>query len=154
RLGPAAATRKPGDPAVDQPSQAVAPPRHRVERIHWLDGIRGAAAMFVVLHHMWLTSWPSFPRDAGPWWLGWLLYGHMAVAIFIVVSGFSLALVPIGNGGRLSGGVRRFLRRRAWRILPAYWAALVLSVLVTAILLRPDYGPAAMARTLGVHGLL
>ena len=110
--------------------------------------------MFVVFHHMWLTSWTSFPREGGPWWLGWLLYGHMAVAVFIVVSGFSLALAPLGNAGRLSGGVRRFLRRRAWRILPAYWAALVLSVLVTAILLRPDYGPGAMAQTLGVHGLL
>jgi peptidoglycan/LPS O-acetylase OafA/YrhL len=110
--------------------------------------------MFVVLHHIWLTSWPSFPRDTGPWWLGWLLYGHMAVAIFIVVSGFSLALVPMRNGGTLSGGVRRFLRRRAWRILPAYWAALILSVLVTALFLRPDLGPGAIGRSLAVHGLL
>jgi peptidoglycan/LPS O-acetylase OafA/YrhL len=107
--------------------------------------------MFVVLHHIWLTS---FPSSTGPWWLEWLRYGHMAVAIFIVVSGFSLALVPMRNGGRLSGGVRRFLRRRAWRILPAYWAALILSLLVTAILLRPDLGPAAVGKSLAVHGLL
>jgi peptidoglycan/LPS O-acetylase OafA/YrhL len=110
--------------------------------------------MFVVLHHMWLTAWPDFPTDTGPWWLGWLLYGHMAVAIFIVVSGFSLALIPMRNGGRLSGGVRRFLRRRAWRILPAYWAALILSVLVTAVFLRPELGPGAIGRTVAVHGLL
>jgi peptidoglycan/LPS O-acetylase OafA/YrhL len=135
-------------------SEAVASPARGDARVHWLDGVRGAAAMFVVLHHIWLTSWPSFPRDTGPWWLGWLLYGHMAVAIFIVVSGFSLALVPMRNGGNLSGGVRRFLRRRAWRILPAYWAALILSVLVTALFLRPDLGPAAIGRSLAVHGLL
>jgi peptidoglycan/LPS O-acetylase OafA/YrhL len=110
--------------------------------------------MFVVLHHIWLTTWPDFPRNTGPWWLGWLLYGHMAVAIFIVVSGFSLALAPMRNGGKLSGGVRRFLRRRAWRILPAYWAALILSILVTAVLLQPDLGPGAIGRTLAVHGLL
>ena len=110
--------------------------------------------MFVVLHHIWLTSWPSFPHITGPWWLGWLLYGHMAVAVFIVVSGFSLALAPMRNGGALPGGVRRFLRRRAWRILPAYWAALILSVPVTALLLSPDLGPGAAARSLGVHGLL
>jgi peptidoglycan/LPS O-acetylase OafA/YrhL len=103
---------------------------------------------------MWLTTWPSFPSNSGPWWLGWLLYGHMAVAVFIVVSGFSLALVPMRHGGRLTGGVRRFLRRRAWRILPAYWAALVLSVLVTAVLLRPELGPTAVVRSLAVHGLL
>jgi peptidoglycan/LPS O-acetylase OafA/YrhL len=110
--------------------------------------------MFVVLHHMWLASWPGFPTNTGPWWLGWLLYGHMAVAIFIVVSGFSLALAPIRNGGELAGGVRRFLRRRAWRILPAYWAALILSVLVTAVLLHPELGPGVQAKTLAVHGLL
>jgi peptidoglycan/LPS O-acetylase OafA/YrhL len=110
--------------------------------------------MFVVLHHLWLTTWPDFPSNTGPWWLGWLLYGHMAVAIFIVVSGFSLGMAPMRNGGSLSGGVRRFLRRRAWRILPAYWAALILSILVTAVLLRPEIGPGAWTRTLIVHGLL
>lgn len=110
--------------------------------------------MFVVLHHIWLTTWPTFPTNTGPWWLGWLLYGHMAVAIFIVVSGFSLALAPMSKGGTLSGGVRHFLRRRAWRILPAYWAALILSLVVTAVLLQPDLGPGAIGKSLAVHGLL
>jgi peptidoglycan/LPS O-acetylase OafA/YrhL len=126
----------------------------RSGRIDWLDGVRGGAAVFVVLHHIWLTSWPSFPHVTGPRWLGWLLYGHMAVAVFIVVSGFSLALAPMRNGGTLPGGVRRFLRRRAWRILPAYWAALVVSVAITALFLDHDLGPGAIARALGVHGLL
>jgi peptidoglycan/LPS O-acetylase OafA/YrhL len=123
-------------------------------RVEWLDGVRGAAALFVVLHHMWLSTWMTFPRTTGPWWLSWLLYGHMAVAVFIVVSGFSLALVPIRNGGELAGGVKRFLRRRAWRILPAYWAALIVSVVLTKVFLASGYGPAAMGRTLAVHGLL
>lgn len=110
--------------------------------------------MFVVLHHIWLETWPGFPVNTGPWWLGWLLYGHLAVAVFIVVSGFSLALVPLRTGGRLPGGMRRFIRRRAWRILPAYWAALIVSALVTFILLRQDVGPAEAAKSLVVHGLL
>lgn len=126
----------------------------RGNRVHWLDGIRGGAAVFVVLHHIFLTTWPTFPTNTGPWWLGWLLYGHMAVAIFIVVSGFSLALAPMSKGGTLSGGVRHFLRRRAWRILPAYWAALILSLVVTAVLLQPDLGPGAIGKSLAVHGLL
>jgi peptidoglycan/LPS O-acetylase OafA/YrhL len=123
-------------------------------RVQWLDGVRGGAALFVVLHHFYLSTWPSFPDSTGPWWLRWLLYGHLAVAIFIVVSGFSLALVPMRNGGELAGGVRRFLRRRAWRIIPAYWAALILSLLVTAVLLRPELGPVDLGRSLVVHGLL
>jgi peptidoglycan/LPS O-acetylase OafA/YrhL len=110
--------------------------------------------MFVVLHHTWLSVWPGFPHDDGPWWLGWLLYGHLAVAIFIVVSGFSLALVPLREGMRLRGGTRRFVRRRAWRILPAYWVALVISTLVTAYLVRPELGATTVAKAFVVHGLL
>ena len=123
-------------------------------RVAWLDGVRGAAAMFVVLHHMWLAVWPAFPRNTGPWWLGPLLYGHLAVAVFIVVSGFSLALAPLENGARLRGGARRFIRRRAWRILPAYWVALVLSTVIAASLLHSVTGPGTIARSVAVHGLL
>jgi peptidoglycan/LPS O-acetylase OafA/YrhL len=135
-------------------SAVVANPGRGDARVQWLDGVRGAAAMFVVLHHIWLATWPTFPTNTGPSWLGWLLYGHMAVAIFIVVSGFSLALAPLRHGGNLSGGVPRFLRRRAWRILPAYWAALILSVLITAVFLHPELGPGALGKSLAVHGLL
>ena len=110
--------------------------------------------MFVVLHHAWLATWPDFPHNAGPWWLGWLLYGHLAVAVFIVVSGFSLALAPMRDNGQLRGGVSRFVRRRAWRILPAYWAALIFSMLITAYLLRPDLGAMEVSKSLAVHGLL
>jgi peptidoglycan/LPS O-acetylase OafA/YrhL len=134
---------------------AVASPPRPAARVHWLDGVRGVAATFVVVHHMWSAVWPTTaPVNLGPWWLGWLLYGHMAVATFIVVSGFSLALAPMRNGGTLSGGVRRFLRRRAWRILPAYFAALVLSILISAVLLEPELSPSEIARTFGVYGLL
>jgi peptidoglycan/LPS O-acetylase OafA/YrhL len=136
-------------------SASIAAPAQAGGRVHWLDGVRGAAATFVVIHHIWLTAWPSdAPINPGPWWLGWLLYGHMAVVTFIVVSGFSLALAPMRSGGTLVGGVRRFLRRRAWRILPAYWAALALSIFLTAAFLQPDLGPGAIARSVGVYGLL
>jgi peptidoglycan/LPS O-acetylase OafA/YrhL len=137
------------------PAAAAAPARvSSAPRVPWLDGVRGVAAMFVVAHHMWLAVWPAFPRDTGPWWLGPLLYGHLAVAVFIVVSGFSLALAPLRNGGRLPGGVRRFIRRRAWRILPAYWVALVFSTVVAATLLHSVTGTGAIAKSLAVHGLL
>lgn len=123
-------------------------------RITWLDGIRGAAALFVVLHHIWLRVWPAFPEDTGPWWLGWLLYGHLAVAVFIVVSGFSLSLGPIRHGARLSGGLSRFLRRRAWRIIPPYWAALAFSTLVAAVFLHRYGSNGELLRAVSVHGLL
>jgi peptidoglycan/LPS O-acetylase OafA/YrhL len=120
----------------------------------WLDGMRGAAAVFVVFHHMWLAVWPGFPSDNGPWFLGGLLYGHLAVALFIVVSGVSLALVPLSEGSRLRGGMRQFVRRRAWRILPAYWVALIFSTIVTGYLLSSDEATTTIAKAFVVHGLL
>jgi peptidoglycan/LPS O-acetylase OafA/YrhL len=52
-----------------------------------VDRIRGAAAMFVILHHTWLGVWREFPPNAGPARAGWMLYGQHAVAVFIVASG-------------------------------------------------------------------
>jgi peptidoglycan/LPS O-acetylase OafA/YrhL len=125
-----------------------------MRRVAWLDAIRGAAALFVVIHHTWMAVWPAYPRTTGPWWLGWLLYGHLAVAVFIVVSGFSLSLAPVQRGDTLSGGPRRFIRRRAWRILPPYWAALIISTLVTWLVLQPTLSPHTVARGFVVHGML
>ncbi|MEU2739609.1 acyltransferase [Streptomyces sp. NPDC007095] len=112
----------------------VSPPLERPEtrgrdQVLGLDGLRGLAALYVLLFHCRLLTMPGFPENSGPAWLGWLMYGRLAVVFFLVLSGFSLAISPARNGWQL-GGVSRFLRRRAWRILPPYWAALALSLVV------------------------
>ena len=38
--------------------------------------------------------------------------------------------------------------------MPAYWAALIFSMLITAYLLRPDLGATEVSKSLAVHGLL
>src|SRR4051794_4018005 len=121
---------------ADHPAAIAAqtPGVERRGRVEWLDGVRGCAAVYVMLHHIWLAAYPHFPVNSGPWYLGWLLYGHLGVAVFIVVSGFSLTLQPTRHGMRLPGGARGFGRRRAWRILPAYWAALAYSGIVVILL--------------------
>ena len=121
-------------------------------RLIGLDGIRGLAALFVVLHHCWLVSFPGFPANTGPAWTGWLVYGHLAVVAFIVLSGFSLTIAPARSDWQLSG-IRRFFRRRAWRILPPYWAALAFS-LVVAWTLIPSAGGPPTGRSVLIHGLL
>lgn len=123
-------------------------------RISWLDGVRACAALFVVWHHIWLAIYPGYPRITGPVWLGWLLYGHFAVVVFIVVSGYSLSLVPSHQGYQLPGGPRGFARRRAWRILPPYWAALLISMAMVVTLLAPRGETEVTGKTLLVHGLL
>jgi peptidoglycan/LPS O-acetylase OafA/YrhL len=130
----------------------VAVPRER-SRVVGLDGIRGLAALFVVLHHCWLMAFPGFPDNTGPAWTGFLLYGHFAVVVFITLSGFSLAISPARKGWQL-GGKKRFAVRRAWRILPPYWAALALSLVIAwAVVPQPGSGP-PNGRTVVVYGLL
>ena len=125
----------------------------RSHRLAGLDGIRGLAALYVVVNHVFLRAFPGYPVDHAPFWAGWFIYGRFAVVVFIVLSGFSLALSPARHGGRLDG-VSRFARRRARRILPAYWAALVFSLAVAWILVpQPGYG-APDARSVLVNGLL
>jgi peptidoglycan/LPS O-acetylase OafA/YrhL len=116
------------------------------KRVQWLDGVRALAATFVMLHHSFLMTVGGYPGNNGPWFTDWLIYGHLAVSVFIVVSGYSLALAPIRNGFRFKDGAVGFLRRRFWRIVPPYWAALVLvTLLIAAGLTDPangtDYGP-------------
>ncbi|MBN6054687.1 acyltransferase, partial [Nonomuraea sp. RK-328] len=139
--------------AAGFPERSVRLVPERSARLSGLDGIRGLAALFVVLHHCRLLSFPGFPADTGPAWASWLLYGHFAVVVFIALSGFSLAVKPARSGWRL-GGLRRFARRRAWRILPPYWAALVFSLAVAwALVPQPGQGPPT-AKSVVFHGLL
>ena len=130
-----------------------APPGLRKPRLSGLDGIRGLAALFVVLHHCRLLSFPGFPADTGPGWLSWLLYGHFAVVLFIALSGFSLAVSPARHDWRLDG-LRRFARRRAWRILPPYWAALLFSLVVAWTLVPQPGQGAPTGKSVAIYGLL
>lgn len=122
-------------------------------RLAGLDGIRGLAALFVVAHHSYLLAFPGYPANTGPWWLGWLLYGHFAVAVFIVLSGFSLAVVPARTGWRV-GNVGRFAHRRAWRILPTFWPALLFSLVVAWTLVPQPGESTPTGKSVLVNGLL
>ena len=88
-------------------------------RVVGLDGVRGLAALFVVMNHIFLRAWPGYPVDHAPLWAAWFIYGRFAVVVFIVLSGFSLGLAPARSGWRLDS-VAKFAHRRAWRILPPY----------------------------------
>jgi peptidoglycan/LPS O-acetylase OafA/YrhL len=126
---------------------------HLRGRIAGLDGVRGLAALYVVVNHIFLRAFPGYPVDNAPFWAAWFIYGRFAVVVFIVLSGLSLALSPARHGWRLDG-VARFARRRAWRILPPYLAALVFS-LVVAWLIIPQPGEGVPdLRSVVVNGLL
>ena len=75
--------------------------------IAYLDGLRALAALLVVFHHIFFIVQPSsLPTTPG---LGksvqflFLLFGHDAVDIFIVLSGFCLMLPVVRGDGFLAG---------------------------------------------------
>ena len=123
------------------------------QRLAGLDGLRGLAALFVVVNHIFLRTFPGYPRDRAPFWAGWLIYGRFAVVVFIVLSGFSLALAPARHGWRLDD-LARFAYRRARRILPAYWAALAFSLAVAWLMAAPPGQAVPDGRSVVVNGLL
>lgn len=96
-------------------------------RFAFLDGIRGYAALYVALFHALsilplenLTPLAHFLRSIS-------VYGSYAVAVFITLSGFVLAL-PYVTHGFERWSLSRFLQRRARRILPPYYIAALLSL--------------------------
>ena len=92
------------------------------EGISGFGGLRAIAALTVVSYHV--ASWSGLTR--GGWFapIWWELKG--GVVIFFVISG-ALLYLPYARALRDGSGLpgwRRYARRRAVRILPAYWVAL------------------------------
>jgi peptidoglycan/LPS O-acetylase OafA/YrhL len=96
-----------------------------------VEGLRGLAALYVFLYHVWQTGISHQGATLSvllPLTLPWLQFGHFAVAVFIVISGYCLGL-PVAQRLKAPFDVRRFAMRRARRLGPAYVLALFLSVI-------------------------
>jgi peptidoglycan/LPS O-acetylase OafA/YrhL len=140
----------------EHPPAAAAPATEatRPGRVVGLDGIRGLAALYVVAYHIFVRAWPKYPSAYhAPFWAAWLSYGRGAVAMFIVLSGFSLGLGPARSGWKLKS-TATYAHRRAWRILPPYWAALVFSLVMTWFVLAQPGWPVPNGKSVVVYGLL
>src|SRR6516165_1734162 len=143
-------TTAPAAPAAPAGAIAATQPG----RVAGLDGIRGLAALFVVLNHIFERAWPGYPAaNHAPFWAAWMIYGRFAVVIFIALSGFSLGLGPARSGWRFKS-IATYAHRRAWRILPSYWAALVFSLLVTWYVLAQPGWALPNGKSVVVYGLL
>jgi peptidoglycan/LPS O-acetylase OafA/YrhL len=135
------------------PAAAAAASASPPQWLSGLDGIRGLAALYVVVNHIFLRAFPGYPVDGAPFWAGWFIYGRFAVVLFIVLSGFSLALSPARRGWRLDS-LPRFAHRRIRRIVPAYWAALAFSLAVAWLIVPPPGQGVPDVRSVVVNGLL
>ncbi len=99
-----------------------------------LDGVRGLAALLVVLYHLdWYRSLPTLV-ERFPGWLRVGLVEHggsLGVTVFFVLSGFVMAstVSRSGIGGRRP---QEFMVRRLRRIMPPYYASIIFVVVVAA----------------------
>lgn len=90
-----------------------------------LDLLRGLAILLVIAAHCGLATTSVVPRiaeAAGD-------YGQFGVQLFFIVSGYTMMLT---YGGRLDAtAARAFYIRRAFRIVPLFWIAIMVYLLVT-----------------------
>jgi peptidoglycan/LPS O-acetylase OafA/YrhL len=93
-----------------------------------VEALRGISILAVLLYHLFPAALPS---------------GYLGVDLFLVVSGFLMASI-YGEVDRASLG--DFLRRRAWRLLPAYAVIVVLTLAAAGLVLFP-YEFAAMKQS-------
>lgn len=101
-------------------------------RLDFLDGLRGLAALAVVLDHCGDVHWSGGPVGRALTLSSQALsYGRFAVPVFIVLSGYCLTMPVARSGnGRLKGGTTTYLMRRAWRILPPLYLCLLCILLM------------------------
>src|SRR3954471_8895073 len=92
-------------------------------RLGWLDGLRGYAALVVVLFHL---SPSVIGPDAHMAVFRVIDLGKYGVLLFFLVSGY---VIPMSL--ERHGSLRRFWTGRLFRIYPAYLVAIVLAVVTT-----------------------
>ncbi len=88
-----------------------------MRRIPELDGLRGLAALTVVLFHLYISAIP---------------FGWAAVDLFFVLSGFLITGIVLDQMDR-PGFLRTFYARRSLRIWPIYYLTIVALMFATAV---------------------
>ncbi len=105
-------------------------------RIDFLDGVRGLSALYVVLYHAQLFTKSGVVLSENRlinFIQRIVSVGDISVAVFIVLSGYCLAIPVVNNQLYLKGGFARYIKRRAKRIIAPYFVAIILSLLIISL---------------------
>jgi peptidoglycan/LPS O-acetylase OafA/YrhL len=107
-------------------------------RFRFLDGLRGWAAVVVLLHHVFVDGLPAnnVMADRALWAKVFFLNGTLAICVFFVISGFSLSIryLETGDGkalGRVAAG--RYLRL----MIPIFAICVITHVLLLLAVIPP-----------------
>lgn len=99
------------------------------QRISRLDGLRGLAALMVLIAHYFAEV------ESG---LHWLSFGWLGVSIFFVLSGYLIGKIIITEHTQ-NNFLPRFYKRRAARILPAYALTIMATLIYINITSPSEY---------------
>lgn len=107
-------------------------------RFAFVDGLRGVAALSIVLFHAWwYEPEPKTLLESAHWCVDVLfLQTRRGVQILLVVSGFVIAY-SLRNTWVTPREMLLFVGRRAVRLAPAYWIAIGLALLVDVLCRGP-----------------
>lgn len=111
-----------------------------------LDILRALLALMVLAGHarmmLWMPwqEWKVLPHGFIEYWVGaacgLFRYGHEAVVVFFALSGFFIHLrmaMQTKSKAVRSFDTAGYLRRRAWRIFPPYFAVLLFTVMLDSV---------------------
>jgi len=113
------------------------------ERLRHVDVVRAVAILLVTMYHVFQFYGGWSLTAAGFNFAGLFRYGFVGVELFIVISGYCMALSwqTMARSGPIS--YTEYLKRRLWRIIPPYYVAIAIWCFVES---RVDLG-AVRART-------
>lgn len=128
-----------------------------------LDALRGVAILAVFTQHLGDRFMPFVDAEAArvlppalaPWLLTVLHHAHWGVDLFFALSGFSLAqgYLRAFDRGTAAPSTRDFLVRRAARVLPGFYAAVLITLAFHRFTFRlPGFGAAMLAHALVIQG--
>lgn len=130
-------------PAVEE---SIAPQPKKAMRLTFLDGLRGFAALWVLLYHIWNRFYPSLTTQAHVFkaphptnllfYLTFVIfqYGYIGVDIFFVLSGFCIHYAQARMDDLRDFRLSDFARRRFFRLYPAYLVSIGVSIVALGIL--------------------
>lgn len=117
----------------------------QTERVHFIDGVRGWGAVFVLLYHLWVEGFPV-SKEIAIFLKGIFLFnGPLAVYIFFIASGFSLSISYFNNNNPVV--LKKILVGRYFRlIIPIGVASLICYIaLIFGLIIPPALRPGPFA---------
>lgn len=114
-------------------ASSVSRPSTPAVRFAFVDGLRGLAALAIVVFHIWwYEPEPNFALESAHWVVdAAFLRVRGGVQVLLVISGFVIAYT-LRKTWITPSEIFSFIGRRLIRLVPAYWVAIATVILVDA----------------------